>query len=332
MVPVAMGIDVGGTKIAGGIVDPEGRILHSLTVATPSHFAELELALCRLVECLLVAAEEETGSAPLDIVGIGVAVPGEVDRRQGVAIGACNLPWKDFGMKRLLENRYGIPTQIENDADAAAVGVYRYAPEARGIESFVLMTIGTGIGGGIILNGKLHGDGWPMAGEVGHMIVLPDGPQCNCGAKGCLETLASGTAIGRRGQAKAQLEQRGALWSAFQEKGEITGADVVINADKGDALSQEVLREAARFLAIGILNVNWLISPEAIIVAGGVVKESDILVRYTDEALARLHPTARPCMIQVRGGSVSGVKGAAASVWQNVQRSILSESAGYMSI
>jgi glucokinase len=322
MMQAAIGIDVGGTKMAGGIVDAAGEILYSHTVATPLHFDELERELLELAGHLLDAATgkgtERLNLAPLEIVGIGVAVPGTVEREQGVAIGACNLPWQDFAITKLLEDRFAIATRVENDADAAALGALRYAPEARGLRNFVFMTIGTGIGGGIILNGILHGGEWPLAGEVGHTIVQPDGPQCNCGSRGCLEALTSGTAIGRDATTAIQAGQRGLLWSIYQEHGKVTAADVTAAAEQGDAVAQQVLGKAGRFLAMGMLNIHRLLSPEAIIVGGGVVTESDALLRYADLAMADLHPTVRPRILQAKGGAVSGVRGSAAIVWEEI--------------
>ncbi|NMB46476.1 MAG: ROK family protein [Firmicutes bacterium] len=315
MARLAIGIDIGGTKMAGGLVDPEGRIHYAQTVATPPQFDLLERDLFHLVERLLQAAPSGA-----DVLGIGVAVPGVVDRHHGVAVSACNLPWRDFGIRELLESRYDIPTRIENDADAAALGIYRYASEAQGLENFVLMTIGTGVGGGIILNGKLHGGEWPLAGEVGHMIILPDGPQCNCGSKGCLETLASGTAIGRYALEKLRTEPRGHLRSILQETGKVTAFDVIVAAEKGDALAQEVLREVAWFLAIGMLNVHRMLSPEAIVVGGGVVKESEILLNYVKAALTDFAPDMCIRIVQIKGGSISGLRGAAAIVWEEIAK------------
>ena len=214
--------------------------------------------------------------APEEVTGIGVAVPGSVNREKGIAVGACNLPWQNFAIKELLEGRFGIPTRVENDADAAALGALRYAPEAKGIQNFVFMTIGTGIGGGIILNGKLHGGQWPLAGEVGHTIVQPDGPLCNCGSRGCLEALTSGTAIGREGTDAVRKEQRGLLWTAYQENGQVTAADVTAAAEQGDALARRCCGKQLD-TGIGMLNIQRLLSPEAIIVGGGVVTKSDIL-------------------------------------------------------
>lgn len=322
MAQVAMGIDIGGTKMAAGLVDPQGKMLYSQTVATPSELAELKSELFDLIDNLLVEAQKgELVPTPLDVIGIGVAVPGVVCREQGITLDACNLPWQEFAIGKVLEDKYGMQTRVENDADAAALGVYYYAPEAQGIENFVLLTIGTGVGGGIILNGKLHGGGWPLLGEVGHMIILPDGPLCNCGSRGCLEALASGTAIGRQALEKVQVERHGYLWFTLQKTGKVTAADVVAGAGQGDDLATRVLQEAAYFLAIGVLNVHRLLSPEAIIVGGGVVQESDILIRYTQEALAQVHPreSLLPRIIQVKGGSISGVKGAAALIWEEAR-------------
>ena len=322
MIQVALGIDVGGTKMAGGIVDTHGEILYSYTVATPAQFGDLEKDFLELVGHLLETAagrgDARLDGAPFDVVGIGVAVPGTVEREQGVAIGACNLPWQNFAIRSLLEDEFGIATKVENDADAAALGALRYAPEAEGIRNFVFMAIGTGIGGGIILNGELHGGAWPLAGEVGHTIVDLDGPVCNCGSRGCLEALASGTAIGRDATTTIQVEQKGLLWPIYKENGRVTAADVTAAVDKGDAVAQEILRRAARYLAVGILNIDRLLSPEAVIVGGGVVTESDALLRYADAAMADLHPTLRPRILQAKGGSVSGVKGAAAIAWEEI--------------
>lgn len=322
MIQVALGIDVGGTKMAGGIVDTHGEILYSHTVATPARFADLEQDFLELVSHLLDTAAGKGGNqldgGSVEVVGIGVAVPGSVEREQGVAMGACNLPWQNFAIRRLLEDKFGIATKVENDADAAALGALRYAPEAKGIRNFVFMTIGTGIGGGIILNGTLHGGAWPLAGEVGHTIVQLDGPLCNCGSRGCLEALASGTAIGRDATATIQVEQKGLLWPIYQKNGRVTAADVTTAADKGDAVARAILERAARYLAVGILNIQRLLSPEAVIVGGGVVTKSDALLRYTEAAMSDLHPTLRPRVLQAKGGSISGVKGAAAIAWEEI--------------
>lgn len=332
MMQAAIGIDVGGTKMAGGVVDAKGKILYSHTVATPREFADLEREFVALVANMLSAAAGKApvalDFAPVEVTGIGVAVPGSVNREKGLAVGACNLPWQNFAIKELLEGRFGIPTRVENDADAAALGALRYAPEAKGIQNFVFMTIGTGIGGGIILNGKLHGGQWPLAGEVGHTIVQPDGPLCNCGSRGCLEALTSGTAIGREGTDTVRKEQRGLLWTVYQENGQVTAADVTAAAEQGDALAEEVLRQAARCLAIGMLNIQRLLSPEAIIVGGGVVTKSDILLRYTKEAMPLIHPTLRARVVQVKGGSISGVRGSAAIVWEEIVGQVIDVTQG----
>ncbi|NLK07946.1 MAG: ROK family protein [Firmicutes bacterium] len=324
MLQVAIGLDIGGTKMAGGIVDFDGNILYSHTVATPAEFPDLEHDLMWLVGHMLEAASGKGDSpvegAPFEVVGVGVAVPGSVDRNQGVAMRAANLPWQDFHICQMIEDKFGVSAKLENDADAAALGALRYAAEARGIENFVFMTIGTGVGGGIIMNGLLHGGPWPLAGEIGHIIVEPDGAQCNCGTKGCLEALASGTAIGREGTQAAKAAQKGKLWETYQEKGEVTAADVTQAADKGDELANKVLAEAGRYLAIGILNIQRLLSPQAILVGGGVVTQSDALLRAVDKAMPSLHPDFRANVLQMKGGSVSGVKGAAAIAWEEIAK------------
>ena len=281
-----IGIDLGGTKISTALVDAAGRIIardYRETQATEGQKAVIE----RMVD----AAHHvlgEAGIAPAQVTAAGVCAPGPIDSRIGVVTAPPNLPgWKNVPLKQLIEEALSITTFLENDANAAALGEHRFGA-GRGMQNMIYVTASTGIGGGLVLNGQLYSGATGAAGEIGHMTVLPWGPYCGCGNRGCLEALASGTAIARDGR---ELVRRGVptliadLAAGNPER--VTAKLVAEAADKGDIEAQEILAEAMTYLGVGMANLVNLFNPELIVIGGGLTNMGEGLFGPVRRAIER---------------------------------------------
>ena len=270
MEPAVLAIDIGGTKLALGLVDGAGRILQRDEI--PTRAAEgPERVLGRLVE--LASAMRERATPAYAVRRVGIACAGPLDREAGLILDPPNLPgWTRIALVERMERALALPAVLDNDANAAALGEFRYGA-GQGARSLVYLTVSTGIGGGIILDGRLwHGFG-DSAGEIGHMTIDPAGPPCGCGNHGCLEALASGPAIARR----AREALRGGRPSRLRDLPEATAADVVRLAGEGDALATEVWDAAVHALALGVGAAITILAPERVIIGGGVAQAGDAL-------------------------------------------------------
>jgi glucokinase len=258
------GIDIGGTKIALAVADLEGRIIERTRFPARTS----ERGPHAIVEEALAGIERMLGKTGARLAAVGIGCGGPLDRKRGLIISPPNLPgWDEFPVVRIVEGRLGVPALLDNDANAAALGEHRHGA-GRGYRHLVYITQSTGIGGGVIVRGELvHGvhDG---AGEVGHMTVLPDGPACGCGGRGCLEALCSGTAIARRARERLAAGEASSLSSL--SPGEVTGRAVAEAAREGDALASQVWDEMIHYLAVGVGNLFNILAPEAIVIGGGV--------------------------------------------------------------
>ena len=266
-----LAIDIGGTKLAAGIVDADGRILSrgevpTLAVEGPE----------RVLDRIVRLAEEVMGAPGVAVVAvqrIGIGCAGPVDRQAGLILNPPNLPgWLRVPLVERIENALGCPAVLENDANAAALGEFRYGA-GKGASSLVYLTVSTGIGGGIILDGKIwHGlkDG---AGEVGHITLLPDGPICGCGNRGCLEALASGPSIARRAREALATGRE----SRLREIQDPTAADVTRLVREGDAVAGEVWRETVTYVGLGVAAIVTMLAPERVVIGGGVAMAGDVL-------------------------------------------------------
>jgi glucokinase len=304
-----LAIDIGGTKLAAGIVDTEGRILARGEV--PTRAAEgLEPVLGRIVGLGkdLLSRPEVAG---VHVHRIGVGCAGPVDIKAGLVFNPPNLPgWIRVPLVERVQQALGLPTVLENDANAAGLGEYRYGA-GRGARSIVYMTVSTGIGGGIILDGKVWHGLKDAAGEVGHMTVCPDGPVCGCGNRGCLEAMASGPSIARRAQ-KVVASGRPSTLSQIPSP---TSADVVRMAQEGDLVAREVWDEAVMYLGIGVAAVITILAPERVVIGGGVTKAGDFLFQPLREEVRRrvkLVPVESVPILPADLGPDVGILGAAA--------------------
>jgi glucokinase len=273
-----IGVDLGGTKMAVGVVDSEQHIHYE------GKESSIGLSEDKLVEDLGRELEEAKQARP-DVLSAGLGIPATIDHDRGVAIQAVNLEISDVPLRDLMQERIGLPVFLDNDANMAALAEYLYGA-GRGAQNMVLLTIGTGIGGGLILGGEVYRGSTGGAAELGHIVIREDGLPCqgNCPNHGCVETYASGTALAREGKAAAEREPSSALGKALAE-GPILGRTVTDLAVNGDALATEVVADAGRHLGVALASLANIFDPDVIVIGGGVAAAGELLIGPAREEL-----------------------------------------------
>jgi glucokinase len=267
--PVTIGIDLGGTQVRAGLVR-DGVVL--ARAARPTDTAGGPAAVLVQFDALIAEVGATTAVAP---VGIGMCAPGPLDSLTGVVLDIPTLPgWRDFPVRDALAERYGLPALLENDGIAAAFGEWRYGA-GRGAQNLVYVTISTGIGGGVVADGRLLHGRRGMAGHVGHLRLAPEGPRCPCGGIGCFEAFASGSALGRRAREAAARSDGFLAEAAKRER--IEARHTVAGARVGDRVCRALLDEEADYLAQGFISLVHLFSPELIVLGGGVSQAFDLI-------------------------------------------------------
>ena len=321
-------IDLGGTKILSLVADAEGHVYGE--DRRPSQTQEgLEAVFQRMVDSL-DAALAAAGLRRNDLAAVGVASPGPVDVARGIVPNAPQLPgWKDVPLReRMAERlglparRHGLPVALENDATAAALGEHAFGG-GRGSQHMLYLTVSTGVGGGIVIDGKLYRGKSGAAGELGHIIIDPDGPLCGCGARGCLEALASGSAIARRGQELLARGEAPALARLAQGQGPVTAEMMQRAALQGDEACRRAFQEAGHYLGIALASYVNIFNPELILIGGGVSKAGDLLMepaRRTMEALAMAQPLRDVRLAVAELGGRVGALGMVAVLRQQSQQ------------
>ncbi len=308
-----LAVDLGGTKMVIALVSPDGRIPRRLdltTSATEGHKVVIERMFSGIDSLL-----GKSGLSREQLRAISIAAAGIIDMDGGMITGAPNLPdWKDIPLKRIVAERYGMDTFLVNDADAAILGEHRFGA-GEGQNNLVLLTLGTGIGGGIIIDGKLYTGSSGGGAELGHMVIKEDGPECGCGNNGCLESLASGTAIAREAKKRIGKGEKSSLNELVHGRpDDITAETVHQAAQEGDSLALEVIGEAAHYLGIGVLNLVQIFNPEMVILGGSVAQMGDLLFEPVRKMVKE---KAFPLMaksvqiVPARLGNDAGVIGAA---------------------
>jgi glucokinase len=273
---VVTGVDIGGTDIKVGLVTRDGRIEKSGTIPTRPDEGP-RAAAARVRDWL-----KEQGVAVQDILAAGIACAGLIDREAGSIITSPNLhDWDGAELGRIFSSALSLPVHVENDASSAAFGEYRMGA-GRGTKDFACLTLGTGVGGGLVIGGFLHRGFHGLAGEIGHTIVMIDGPQCSCGNRGCLEALVGAEYIVERARAALGSEPE----SELHQLSRITVKDISIAASKGDRLALNVLKETGRYLGIGLCNLIHVIDPEVIAIGGGVAGAGELIL---EPARAAIH-------------------------------------------
>ncbi|KNB52730.1 ROK family glucokinase [Streptomyces caatingaensis] len=268
---LTIGVDIGGTKIAAGVVDEEGSILATCKVPTPDTPEGVIDAIADAVR---------TVSAEHDVEAVGIGAAGYVDDKRATVLFAPNINWRHEALKDKVEQRVGLPVVVENDANAAAWGEYRFGA-GQGHDDVICITLGTGLGGGIIIGNKLRRGRFGVAAEFGHIRVVPDGLLCGCGSQGCWEQYASGRALVRYARQRAQATPGNAeillgLGDGTPEG--IEGKHISEAARQGDPVAIDSFRELARWVGAGLADLASLFDPSAFIVGGGLSDEGDLVL------------------------------------------------------
>jgi glucokinase len=276
-----IGVDLGGTNIVAGAMSEDGTEQHGMRSIPTSPELGAEAVADRIVgvvEGVLLDTIAETEANRGDFMGVGVGAPGPLDRERGVVIVAPNLGWRDFPLLDRIREQLGMPATLDNDANCATVGEW-WQGAAKGGRNVVGMTIGTGIGGGLIIDGHLFHGSSDVAGEIGHTTIDLNGRHCKCGNYGCLEAYASGPAIATRAREVLVREESASLLPSLVggQLEQITAQTVYDAAKRGDAVANEIVRDTARYLGAGVANLLNTFNADVVVIAGGVTQAGDAL-------------------------------------------------------
>ena len=303
-----IGVDVGGTKVLGGLIDESGQIVTTARAATPA--ADPAGTLDCIVEVVTKLAAEQ----PVDAVGLAAA--GWIDKDRSTVMFAPNLAWRNEPLRDKVSERTGLPVVVENDANAAAWAEFRFGAARQATDSMVMFTIGTGIGGGIVIGGELLRGAHGVAAEQGHVVVVPGGHLCGCGRRGCLEQYASGNALVRHARATAEREPRAAatlLELAGGRPGAINGPMVTAAARAGDRAALAAFGDVGYWLGGSLADFVNIFDPEILVIGGGVIDAGDLLLTPVHQAYADgLAQRGRMPVAEVRPalmGNTAGVIG-----------------------
>lgn len=307
MSELTIGIDVGGTKISGALVDAEGSVLQQSRTTSPASDANA------ITDAIATLVQELRGSR--DVVGVGVAAAGFIDKDRATVLFAPNLAWRNEPLDRRITDRVGLPVVIENDANAAAWGEYRFGA-GRDADDLLLITVGTGIGGGFVHDDRLFRGGFGVGAEIGHMRVVPQGRLCGCGNHGCWEMYASGNALVRDTREEAgSLLAADLVARAGGDPANIDGPMITEAAAAGDRFALGRVHAIGTWLGEGAASLAAVLDPTMIVVGGGVAAAGEILIAPMREAF-RANLTGRgyrpePEIVQARLGNEAGMLGAA---------------------
>jgi len=308
------GIDLGGTTTKIAFITTNGDIVHKWEIPTDNsdEGKYITINIGKAIDEKL----SELGESKDKLLGVGMGAPGPVDYETGVILNAVNLGWQDnFPLKQNLEEATSLPAAVENDANSAALGEM-WKGAGNGAKNLVFVTLGTGVGGGVIANGQIVQGVNGAAGEIGHITSIPSGGAlCNCGKRGCLETVASATGIVRLAMEELHNgESSGQLADLYQTNEKVTAKDVIDAAKNGDQLAKKVMDEVSFHLGLALANIGNTLNPESIVLGGGVSKAGNFLIDAVDENFAKFaFPAVRKTtkLALATLGNDAGVLGAA---------------------
>jgi glucokinase len=302
-----IGVDLGGTKMAVGVVDSEQKVHYQ--GSEPSTGLSEEKLIAELGREM-----DEAKAARPDVVAAGLGIPATIDFDRGVAIHAVNLTITDVPVRDLMQERIGLPVYVDNDANVAALAEHLYGA-GRGAQNVVMLTIGTGIGGGLVLNGEVYRGSTGAAAELGHIVIEEDGPPCqgNCPNHGCVEALASGTAIAKAGREVAERDPDSALGKALAD-GPISGRTVTELALAGDGPARDVVAQAGRHIGVALSSLANIFDPDVFVIGGGVSVVGELLLEPARHELrSRALPPQNESPVKLAElGPDAGMIGAAA--------------------
>lgn len=314
--PLFLGVDLGGTKIYTALANARGKILAEVKIPTEAG-GGTQHVLRRIVQTV----EQVSGQSGVNVrpAFLGIGAPGPTDSKKGIVHQAPNLGWRDVPLKELLEEALGLPVVVANDANLAALGEHVFGA-GQGVADLVYVTVSTGIGSGFILGGKLYSGASFGAGEVGHMTVDPDGPLCNCGNRGCLEAVASGSAMARRAREMVEKGRGQGILQAAGGKDQISAVSVSRAAAAGDREALAILAETGKWLGLGLAGVINLLNPALILLGGGAMQAGKPLWDAMEEEINKraLQALRRRVQLAPAGlGPRSGLMGAIALAIQS---------------
>ena len=309
---IAIGIDIGGMSIKGAAVDSNGRVYEKFSM--PFIKGEPgEITIHKLAEIVkeYIAANGLEGK----IAGIGIGSPGTLDVKNGIVNYANNLGWNELPVAKLMQEVLPYPVRLTNDANAASLGEARYGA-GKSYETIIMLTLGTGVGGGIIINGKLFEGNEGKGGELGHTVIVVDGEQCTCGRRGCLEAYASASALIRDTKKAMRSNKRSLMWKISPDIELVNGKLPFEAAKQGDATANKVIDDYVKYLGEGILNYCNIFRPNVIVLSGGVANAGDFLFdkvnAYVKERNYGYKATPEVKIVPAELGYDSGKIGAAA--------------------
>ncbi|HWP69654.1 MAG TPA: ROK family protein [Gemmatimonadaceae bacterium] len=316
-----VGVDLGGTNIVAGALAEDGSDIIALrTEATRADQGADAVVdrIARMIDTVIAETIAQTGARRDDVIGVGVGAPGPLDRERGIVVTTPNLGWTNFPLRDVVAERTRLPVRIDNDANCATLGEW-WLGAARGANNVIGMTIGTGIGGGIILGGRLYHGSSDVAGEIGHATIDITGRRCKCGNYGCLEAYASGPSIADRArEAVGSDDEAFLVLMVGGDANKITAATVYEAAKLGDDVALDVVRETSRFLGAGIANLLNIFNPDVVVIAGGVTQAGETLFGPLRREVRKraFKPAVEACQIVPGTLVAAGVVGAVAAYKQ----------------
>jgi glucokinase len=306
-----VGVDVGGTNVVVGTVHAERGDLYGL-YQEPTRVAAGPEAVVAQIADMVKRSTADTATAlkrAPDVLGVGIGSPGPLDTKRGVVLVTPNLGWRNFPLRDRVGAATGLPATLDNDANCAIFGEW-WRGAAKGAHHVIGLTIGTGIGGGIVLDGKIYHGASDIAGEFGHMTIDPAGRRCKCGNYGCLEAYASGPAIAARAREGVEAGVASRLGDYVRGNLEAVTAQVVYEAARdGDEHSQEVVKETARLLGAGIASLINIFNPDVVVICGGVTRAGDLLFVPLDAEVRRRAFRAAVEVCRIVPGTLTGTAG-----------------------
>ena len=264
-----IGVDIGGTNIKAGVVDSTGNIISEVSVPTGADRPQ-DIVLQDILGAVKTSIESSKLD-PKEIRAVGLGSPGAIDTERGIVIRNYNLGWKDFHICEKMSEALGVPVKLANDADAAALGEV-VAGSAKGAKSALIITLGTGVGSGVVINEKI------FPGEFGHMVIAYNGRECTCGRKGCFEAYSSATGLINMTKEAIERNPDGILADVAKSEGSVSGQTVFNAADKGDKEAEKVIDEYLEYLACGLANLINGLLPEVVSLGGGIAKQGERLL------------------------------------------------------
>lgn len=308
-----LGIDIGGMSVKAGVVTEDGKMLEKRVLKTSAKGRTEEF----IAEIAALAEETVTAAkvSKTDVLGVGIGVPGTVNPITGVVTYACNIGFKNVKLAEIFEGLFGVRTKLANDADAAALGEVRFGA-GKNASDALMITLGTGVGTGIIINGKIFSGRQGAGGESGHTVIVVDGERCGCGRRGCFEAYASATALIRQTAQAAEKYPDSKVAEIIKADGKVSGTTAFRAMKEGDAAGREVVENYVKYIGEGTSNLVNIFAPEVILIGGGVANEGEYFIKMISDYISEntygkdLNPIAEVKKAML--GNDAGIFGAAA--------------------